>query len=61
MIHTLLLFLINIVLLRPENQHRGKVWVSKQGTNTGDDVSIVHFAHLIVDQDLVAFKWGPPW
>ena len=61
MIHTLLLFLVDILLLRPEYQHGGEVWVSKQGADAGDDVSIVHITDLIVDQDFMTLKRGPPW
>jgi len=61
MIHTLPPFLINIVLLRLKHQYRGKVWVSKQPTDAGNDVSVVHLAYLIINQDLVALKGRPPW
>jgi hypothetical protein len=61
MIHTLLLFLINVVLLRPEHQHRGKVWISEQGTNAGDDVPIVHITYLVINQDFMTLKRWPPW
>ena len=60
MIHTILLLLVNIVLFRLEHQHRRKVRVSKQGTNAGNDVSIVNFTYLVVSYDLMTFKGWPP-
>ena len=61
MIHVLLLVLIYVVLLWLEHQHWGKIWVSKQGVNAGNDVSVVYFIYLVVGQDFMMLKQGPPW